>query len=122
MRRLLSAFILTIFSTLLMAPASPASARTGNCYICTSGSACGSYCRYAGKDTWNNRKKCRQAGCKIGGTASCPTGVNIKVCTGSLPKQGWRHAGVSGTSLAASGTSMPKYKLLANVIGDRQYH
>ena len=68
----------------LAAPAvSVTPAAASGCYICTRGSACGSYCRYSGRDTWDNRKKCRQAGCKIGGTASCPTGVNIKVCTGS---------------------------------------
>jgi len=50
------------------------------CYICSSGSDCGQYCRYAGQDNADNRKKCTNAGCKIGGTASCPPGRNIKTC------------------------------------------
>jgi len=55
------------------------------CFICTSGSSCGQYCKYRGSDNADNRKKCTNAGCKIGGTASCPTGVNIKTCSAELP-------------------------------------
>jgi hypothetical protein len=54
------------------------------CFICTSGSSCGQYCKYRGSDNADNRKKCTNAGCKIGGTASCPTGVNIKTCSAEL--------------------------------------
>ena len=109
MRHLLFA----ILTAAIMLPFVPAtSAFADGCYICTSGSACGRYCRYSGRDSWDKRKKCRKAGCKIGGTASCPTGANIKVCTGSLKQKGWRHAT----------TDLPKYLLLANVIGDRTYH
>jgi len=54
------------------------------CYICSSGSNCGQYCRYSGSDNADNRKKCTNAGCKIGGTASCPTGRNIKTCHAEL--------------------------------------
>ena len=54
------------------------------CYICTKGSACGQYCRYSGADNGDNRKKCAKADCNIGGTAACPSGVNIKVCHGNL--------------------------------------
>ncbi len=50
------------------------------CFICSQGSACGQYCRYSGADNADSRKKCTNAGCKIGGTASCPTGANIKTC------------------------------------------
>jgi len=90
MRRLILAALMTVAAVPLM-PIAPALA--DGCYICTRGSACGQYCRYSGRDTWDNRKKCRKAGCRIGGTASCPTGVNIKVCTGSLNKQSrWRYA------------------------------
>jgi len=108
MRRLL----LAVIAAVIIVPAVPATpAFADGCYICTSGSACGRYCRYSGRDTWKNRKKCKKAGCKIGGSASCPTGVNIKVCTGSLKQKGWRYAS----------TSLPKHLLLANVIGDRRY-
>jgi hypothetical protein len=53
------------------------------CYICTSGSAdiCRDYCRYTGSDTFDNRKKCQDKGCKVGGTASCPSASNYKVCS-----------------------------------------
>lgn len=68
-------------------------AAADGCLICTSGSSCGQYCRYSGSDNAENRKKCRKAGCKIGGTASCPTGANIKICSASLvgpaPKYAW---------------------------------
>jgi hypothetical protein len=52
------------------------------CYICGSGSSdsCKHYCRYSGSDTFANRKECEKRGCKISGTASCPTAVNYKVC------------------------------------------
>ena len=55
-------------------------AAADGCFICNKDSACGQYCRYDGKDDGDSRKKCTAAGCKIGGTASCPTGVNIKTC------------------------------------------
>ncbi|HHI82779.1 MAG TPA: hypothetical protein ENJ99_06455 [Rhizobiales bacterium] len=53
-------------------------------YICTSGSSCGKYCRYSGSDNAENRKKCKNAGCRIGGTRSSTPGSNIKVCSASL--------------------------------------
>ncbi|MGJ4753451.1 hypothetical protein [Leptospira kmetyi] len=53
------------------------------CYICTSGSTdlCRDYCRFTGSDTFDNRKKCQDKGCKVGGTASCPSASNYKVCS-----------------------------------------
>jgi hypothetical protein len=56
------------------------------CFICTSGSsgACSGagYCKSnSGTDTSDARKHCKEQGCTIGGTASCPTGANIKVCS-----------------------------------------
>lgn len=63
-------------------------ARADGCYICSSGSteACKNYCRYTGQDTFAARKACEQRGCKIGGTASCPTAVNYKVCMAPADK------------------------------------
>lgn len=63
-------------------------ARADGCYICTSGSsdACKNYCRYTGPDTFAARKACEQRGCKIGGTASCPTAVNYKICIAPVDK------------------------------------
>lgn len=65
--------------------ASPAVA--DGCYICTTGSsdACKNYCRYSGSDTQANRDKCKKAGCKIGGTASCSTAANVKICSATAP-------------------------------------
>lgn len=57
------------------------------CYICTSGSPC-QQCRYTGSDTQAERKKCRDAGCKVGGTKSCSTAANIKTCRASLGRSG----------------------------------
>lgn len=64
------------------APALPGVAAADGCYICRSGSSCGQYCRYAGRDSFAKRKKCIKAGCKIGGTASCPTAANVRICSG----------------------------------------
>lgn len=93
MRTTFLALAAALVLTLATLPISTQQAAADGCYICTSGSACGQYCRYSGSDNGDNRKKCRKAGCKIGGTASCPTGANIKVCTGSLirkqPKYAW---------------------------------
>jgi hypothetical protein len=61
-------------------------AAADGCFICNKDSACGQYCRYTGQDNADSRKKCAAAGCKIGGTASGPTGVNIKTCrAGQVP-------------------------------------
>lgn len=63
----------------------PATAYSDGCYICSSDSknACkgSNYCRYSGSDTAKNRKACASKGCKISGTASCPTAANIKICS-----------------------------------------
>ena len=63
----------------------PTAASADVCFICQRDSTCGQYCRDDGQDNADNRKKCTQAGCKIGGTASCPTGVNIKTCHAGGP-------------------------------------
>lgn len=68
----------------------PAALAAG-CYICTSGSPC-QQCRY-GSDTQAERKRCRDAGCKIGGTKSCSTAANIKTCRASLGTGRPYHAG-----------------------------
>jgi len=58
------------------------------CYLCGSGSAnsC-AQCRYGAKDTADARKSCEKRGCKIGGTASCSTAANVKVCRVEPPTQ-----------------------------------
>ncbi len=80
MRR--AAFLAALLLPGLIALGVPAPAAADGCYICTRGSACGQYCRYAGRDSWDKRKKCIAAGCKIGGTASCPTAANVRICSG----------------------------------------
>ncbi|EHQ08456.1 hypothetical protein Lepil_3803 [Leptonema illini DSM 21528] len=78
MRRTLLLLAILFTGTIMWTPALSAD----GCYICGSGStdACRDYCRYSGSDTFDNRKKCEKAGCKVSGTASCPTAVNYKVC------------------------------------------
>lgn len=77
---------LLVFASLLLAPlalsVTVAPAAADGCYICRSGSSCGQYCRYAGRDTFKKRRACIKAGCKIGGTASCPTAANVRICSG----------------------------------------
>lgn len=68
--------------TLLAVPALPGVAAADGCYICKRGLSCGQQCRYSGRDSWKNRQKCIKAGCKIGGTASCSTAANVRVCSG----------------------------------------
>nr|WP_156844582.1 hypothetical protein [Leptospira wolffii] len=53
------------------------------CYLCSAGSfdSCRDYCRFSGNDSFDTRKKCESKGCKITGTAACPTASNYKVCS-----------------------------------------
>lgn len=57
------------------------------CYICERGSssACRDYCAYSGSDTFANRHRCEARGCRIGGTASCPSAANLRVCLAPAP-------------------------------------
>ena len=57
-------------------------ARADGCYICSSGSSssCADYCRYGEDDTQEARARCRRMGCRIGGTASCPSASNVTIC------------------------------------------
>jgi hypothetical protein len=65
--------------SLLTFLAVPAVSLADGCYICNGGSAC-QQCRYGSKDTQDARKACEKKGCKVGGTASCSTAANVKVC------------------------------------------
>lgn len=96
MKRLLLAAAFSVAAALSAAPA----ALADGCYICTSGSSC-QQCRWSGRDTQAERKKCQDAGCKIGGTKSCSTAANIKTCRASLDMPGWRHAGFEAILEAA---------------------
>ncbi|TGK01397.1 hypothetical protein EHQ53_08130 [Leptospira langatensis] len=53
------------------------------CYLCAEGSSdmCRDYCRFSGTDSFDTRKRCESKGCKITGTAACPTASNYKVCS-----------------------------------------
>ncbi|MGJ4787164.1 hypothetical protein EHQ52_09080 [Leptospira koniambonensis] len=53
------------------------------CYLCSVNSAdvCRDYCRFSGSDSFDTRKRCETKGCKITGTAACPTASNYKVCS-----------------------------------------
>jgi hypothetical protein len=82
MKRFLTVFASALSLTLGFA----GSASADTCFICKSSSSTNkcdkaNYCESAsGKDTSDDRKKCREAGCDIGGTASCPSAANVKVC------------------------------------------
>jgi hypothetical protein len=89
MKHVALAAALALLAALGTAPA----ARADGCYICTSGSPC-QQCRYTGSDTQAERKKCRDSGCKIGGTKSCSTAANIKTCRTSLGVFGPSYADV----------------------------
>ena len=68
------------FATAMIILTNNSRADSGFCYMCASGSSC-NYCRSSsGKDTSDDRKACEKKGCKITGTASCPTAANYKVC------------------------------------------
>lgn len=74
--------VILAFAVILGLCQTPALLADG-CYICGSGSSanCRDYCRYSGSDTFDARKKCEKAGCKVSGTASCPSASNYKVCS-----------------------------------------
>jgi hypothetical protein len=74
--------IVLALAALMLGALPPSAARADGCYICRSGSTCGQYCRYSGKDTYKKRRACIKAGCKIGGTASCSSAANIRICSG----------------------------------------
>jgi hypothetical protein len=74
----------TVFSLALLF-AVPAVSLADGCYICSGGSSC-QQCRYGAKDTQDARKACEKKGCKIGGTASCSTAANVKVCAAPAPQ------------------------------------
>ncbi len=80
MRKLTKTLFLFFFAFFMIGLYVPLNA--DGCYLCGSGSSpnCKDYCRYSGKDTQENRKKCEQAGCRISGTSSCPQAANYKVC------------------------------------------
>ncbi|WP_246032100.1 hypothetical protein [Leptospira fluminis] len=56
------------------------------CYLCAIGSSdsCRDYCRFSGMDSFDSRKRCENKGCRVTGTASCPTASNSKVCSASI--------------------------------------
>ena len=84
-----AACVLSCLALLLIAP--PAAAGDG-CYICSSGSSNGcKQCRYGSSDTSAARKACRAKGCKVGGTTSCSTAANVKVCKASTSKKSWAY-------------------------------
>ena len=79
MRKALFVMILALCSVALLA--GPALA--GDlCFNCGSGSSNGcKQCKSrSGKDTQQDRKTCKDLGCKISGTSSCSTAANVKVC------------------------------------------
>lgn len=80
-------FVLATLALLGVVASSRAASADG-CYICERGSsaACRDYCAYSGSDTYQNRHRCEARGCRIGGTARCPSAANLRVCV--APTQG----------------------------------
>ena len=101
--------IVLALAALMLGAVTPTTARADGCYICRSGSTCGQYCRYSGKDTHKKRRACSKAGCKIGGTARCSTAVNVRICSGIgfLIAPGKRFAGIDAI-LALARLALPQ--------------
>ena len=68
------------------------------CFLCKSDSDGG--CKGA-KQCRGTRKECRDKGCKIGGTASCSSAANVKICTAPVAPHVPHTAGFSPASVAA---------------------
>ncbi len=84
MRRVLTICISVVAIWAMMLLVTP-TASASLCFICKSGSSNGcKQCKSSsGSDTSADRKKCRKIGCKIGGTTSCSSAANVKVCKAS---------------------------------------
>lgn len=80
MKKMLLAAVAALSLLALVLAASPAMAAL--CFNCGSGSSNGcKQCRSrSGKDTQQDRKTCKDLGCKITGYGSCSTAANVKVC------------------------------------------
>jgi len=93
--------LLTAALALAAVASAPRVAAADGCYICSRGSSanCKDYCRYSGSDTFAARKECEKKGCKVGGTASCPTAVNYKICSAPAP---------AAPTVAAAGSCSPR--------------
>ncbi len=79
--------VTTMLTVALLTTLAAPPAWADGCYICARGSSdsCRDYCRYSGSDTFANRRICERRGCRVGGTASCPTAVNYRVCMAPAP-------------------------------------
>ncbi len=74
-------FLATCLFGLAMSFGSVAAAE--DCLLCTKDSdgACAGAQQCRG-----TRESCRKSGCKIGGTASCSTAANVKICSNFQPE------------------------------------
>lgn len=81
------------FATVLMCLATlafaVAPAYAALCFNCGSGSSnsCNQCRSRSGKDTFPDRKVCRDMGCVITGSSSCSTASNVKVCRAQTPQK-----------------------------------
>lgn len=81
MKRIVLIASLFVFSlAVLSTMSSTVNAGSGVCFLCGSGSSCQQCPSPSGKDTFNDRKAWERRGCKVSGTASCSTAVNVKKC------------------------------------------
>lgn len=65
------------------------------CYLCGSGSSCEQCPAGGNNDTQDARKACENRGCKVSGTTSCSSAVNIKKCMLKPGKDDWSKVALS---------------------------
>jgi hypothetical protein len=74
------AFVVSFSLMILTVNSNNLAAGPGLCYLCGSGSSCQQCPSQSGKDTWKDQKACEKKGCRVTGTSSCSTAVNVKKC------------------------------------------
>ena len=90
MRHFIAATTCVLSCLALLLIATPAMA--DGCYICTSASSNGcKQCRYGSSDTSAARKACKARGCVVGGTTSCSSAANVKVCKATTKQKSWAY-------------------------------
>jgi len=81
MKKIIFVFmVLALFAFVATSAINKVSASANLCFLCGSGSSCQQCPSDSGKDTQADRKKCEAKGCKVSGTTSCSSAVNVKKC------------------------------------------
>ena len=69
----------TVLGSLWFGAPMPTADAGENCYLCEKTSGGPDQCKQRGSDSFDRRKVCEKAGCKVTGTASCSSAANVKV-------------------------------------------